>query len=257
MSNVFKKNVTIAASMAFLALVLGCAKEQKKETMSFDELAARAESAAKTKKHDDAIAFLDEALSRFGDHAKIHNVKIGLADVQFDNENYPVAQVLYEQFNQFYPADPRAEYAKYKSILSMYRQALDVHCDQTETEETVKLCREYLQNAAYKKFHKEITDIQKLCENKLFNKEIYVFNFYCRRGKYDAAHHRLKTLKSKFAGSLAAHEDQVLYLECKLAQKEKNKKLIRQNLDELIKKYPMSEFTLMAQGLTAKRPFIF
>jgi outer membrane protein assembly factor BamD len=255
--NFLKKHVVLVAGSMILVIASSCAKEQKKESMSFDELTTKASQYAKTKKHEDAIAYLDEALSRFGDHEKIHQVKIDLAEEQFDNGNYPVAQELYEHFNQFYPADARAEYAKYKSILSMYRQTLDVHCDQSETEDTIKLCREYLQNAAYKKFHKEINDIQKLSENKLFNKEVYVFDFYFRRGKYDAARYRLKTLKNKFAPSLGAYEDQLLYLECKLAQKEKNKKLIRHNIDELLKKYPTSEFTLMAQGLTAKRPFIF
>ncbi len=257
---VFKFLKTYAAQGAcvvLLTLAAGCAKEQKKENMSFNELTSCADKAQQKKHHDDAVVYLEEALGRFSDNEKIHQVKMSLAELNFDNGNYQAAHELYENFNQLYPADAQAEYAKYKSILSMYRQTLDVHCDQTETEETIKLCREYLQKGVYKKFKKEIGDIQKLCENRLFNKEIYVFNFYFNKGKYDAAGHRLKTIKHKFATVLAEHEDQLLYLECKLAQKVKNKKLIRQNLDELLTKYPTSEFTLMAQNLTARRPFIF
>lgn len=245
------------ACLVLLALVSGCAKEQKKENMSFNELNSFADKAKQKKHNDDAMGYLEEALGRFSDNEKIHQVKLDLAELHFDSGNYQAAHELYENFNQLYPADAQAEYAKYKSILSMYRQTLDVHCDQTETENTIRLCREYLQKGIYKKFTKEIIDIQKLCENKLFNKEIYVFNFYFNKGKYDAAGHRLKTIKHKFAAALSEHEDQLLYLECKLAQKEKNKKLIRHNLDELMTKYPTSEFTLMAQNLTAKRQFVF
>jgi outer membrane assembly lipoprotein YfiO len=255
--NLFKSYRYVVIVVVLLALNAGCAKEQNKSKMSFNELTTHAQRATQTKNHDEAIGYLDEALCRFADNEKIHQVKMNLAELHFNNGDYAVAHELYENFNQLYPADEQAEYAKYKSILSMYKQTLAVHCDQTETEETVKLCREYFQNVAYKKFHKEVKDIQTLCDNKLFNKEVYVFNFYFNKGKYDAARYRLKTMRNKLASLTAAHEDQILYLECQLAQKEKNKKLIRKNLDELRMKYPTSEFTLMAHNLTARRPFIF
>jgi outer membrane assembly lipoprotein YfiO len=253
----FKKLTLYGVVATLLVTLAGCAKEKKKEQMSYEELSSNVDIATKKKKKDEAISYLEEMIGRFSDHHDIAKAKMELAERHFNRRNYAAAHELYEHFNQFYPADAQAEYAKYKSVLAMFHQTGKPYCDQTETENTVKLCREYLQNNHYKTYRNEILNIQQTCENKLFDKEIYVFNFYMRRGKYDAARHRLKTVKDKYLAHNPAFEAQTLYLECKLANKEKNKEILSRDLDTLMKKYPESTFTRMAQGLETKRPFIF
>jgi len=250
----------IGSKLIVLGLLLAlasCAKEKTISDLSFDELNGKAKEFMDKKKVDDAMAYLEEIITRFPDSANIGQYKLQLADLCFESGKYAAAQALYENFNEFYPADQQAEYSKYKSILSTFNQTLRTDCDQTDTDETVKLCQEYIQNDAYNKYRKDIVDIQTTCENKLINKEIYVFKFYVKHGNYDAARNRLKYLKDKYLGKNIAREPELLYLECKLASKEKDTKTLEKNLEKLMTKYPKSDFTDMAQALTARRVFIF
>jgi outer membrane assembly lipoprotein YfiO len=254
MATIFKKYL-FALGLA-LALA-GCAKEQTKETMQADELAKKATSYADKKKYEEACSYLEELIARFPDNPNISNYKIMLAELYFKDEKFEPAQILYDHFNQFYPADKQAEYSKYRSILSKFYQTLKTDCDQSDTEDAIKLCDEYVQNTSFKKYRKEILDIQHTCESRLIDKEVYVFNFYVRDGKYDAARNRLKFLKDKYLANNPALEARLLFLECKLAQKEKDSTTVKQKLDALTTKYPESQFTQMAQGLNTRAPFIF
>ncbi len=253
------KNTCLKASALVLVLFFTqCAKEKTKDKMSFDELSDKTKTALKAKKRDNAITYLEEIVSRYPDHANIAKYKILLAEMYFKDGRYAAAQEVYEHFNQFYPADKRTEYAKYKSIMAMFYQTLKTDCDQTETEETVKLCQEYIQNNAFKQYRKEVQDIQTTCQNKLIDKEIYIFSFYLKQGHLDAAQGRLKYLKDKYLALNPALDARLLYLECKLAKKQKNLTLVHENVKTLRTKYASSSFTQMAQALTEKqRPFIF
>lgn len=247
------------AAFIVIALLAGCAKEKPKEQWSVDELSQKAFACIKKNDHNGAIAHLEQIMTKYPDNQNIARYKMLLAESYFKEKSYAAAQEVYEHFNQFYPSDKRAEYSKYKSLLSMYYQTLPTDCDQTKTGETLQLCHEYLQNPNFNRYRKDVLEKLTSCENKLLDKELYVFNFYLKHGNYDAARSRLKYIKDKY---LATHkgkdlEARVLYHECKLAQKEKNLTLVKQHLDTLRDTYPASPFTQMAQGLTTKRPFIF
>lgn len=250
-----------------VALALaGCAKDKGKGDMSLQELSDKSTEALKKNKREEAINYLEEIIGRFPDNANISRYKMQLAETYFKDGRYAAAQEVYEHLNQFYPSDKSAEYAKYKSIQSMFKQSLNSDCDQTETEEVVKLCQEYLQNTSYNQYKNEIIAMRKECENKLIDKEVYVFNFYIKESTkdpkrkhqfLDAAHNRIKFIREKYLADHPTLEPQILYLESKLAQREKNKTLVKETINTLTQKYPESQYTQLAQGLTHRTPFIF
>lgn len=251
---------TLCLHICSIVLVLAlssCAKQKKKDEMSIEELSQKTYACIEKKKNNDAIGYLEEIMARFPDHENIGKYKMLLAEMYFKDGRHASAQEFYEHYTQFYPADQQVEYAKYKSILSMFYQTLKTDCDQSETEVALKLCQNYLDNAAFKKYRKDVIDIQNTCENRLIDKEIYVFNFYLNQEKYDAARNRIKFLKDKYLASNAGLEARLLYLECKLAQKEKKPNQINDAIKTLKIKYPESQFTQMAQGLTRKTAFVF
>jgi len=249
--------VFAAGCIVMLLVLAGCAKEKKKEEMSFDELKGKAFTYLEKKKNDEAIAYFEEILTRFPDNPNIARYKMNLAELYFTTHRYPSAHQMYDHFNQFYPADDKAEYAKYKSILSMFQQSNKTDCDQTETEGAIRLCIEYLSNPNYMTYRKEVNNMQLACQEKLIDKEVYVFNFYLRQGSYDAARSRLKSLRDRFASIDAGLEPRLLFLECKLARKENNRKQIQETIDKLVSVHPESQYTQMAQGLATRRSFIF
>jgi len=244
-----KKNIALF-SLILLGLG-GCAKKEdtKSHEKSFAQLSHEALESIKAEKRTQAISHLEQLMLRYPDTPDIAKYKILLAEQYFKTERYASAQELYDHFQHFYPADDRAEYAKYKSILAMYNQTLHRDCDQSETERAIRLCHEYLQNLNFKQYQKDVFDIQNTCEQKLIDKEIYVYNFYLKRGECDAARNRLKHLTNRF---LEKHEElgpRLLYLECKLAKREKDNDVMNTNLTALLNKYPDSQYTQMAKGL--------
>lgn len=240
-----------------MALMQGCAKQKKQEDLTADELKTKALAYIQKKNYDTAVDYLEQLITKYPDHANISKHKLLLAESCFKAGRYPAANQMFEHFNQFYPSDQRAEYAKYKALLSRFYQTLRTDCDQTATEETVRLCQEYLDNIVYSKYRTDVTDIKRTCEQKLIDKEIYVFNFYVKQAKYDAAENRLKYIKKMYVANNPTLEARLLYLECKLAQKQKNEQKIKESVDTLLTKYPESQFTHMAQALGTKSPFFF
>ena len=180
-----------------------------------------------------------------------------LAESYFNTGDLPSAYQMYEHFKDFYPSDKKAEYAFYKSIKSKFYQTLKIDCDQSETEQTINLCKDYFKNNNYAKYTKDIEDIEYTCHRKLIDKEVYVCNFYLKKGKFKCAKNRIAYIKENYLDKDINLNPRVLYLEAKLAQKEKNKLELSKKIEQLMEEYPESNFTRMAQGLEVSRKFIF
>ncbi len=251
--NVFQQALLLCA----IITVAGCAKQKTKDEMNFEELRKKAFVHLEKKQRDEAAGYLEQIIAKHQDRSDIGKYKLLLAEVYFKAGKYPSAFELYDHYNQFYPSDARAEYAKYRSILSKFYQTLRSDCDQSQTEDTVKLCSDYLENPVYQKYANDVSDITKTCEHKLVDKEVYVFNFYLKQGEYEAANGRLKHLREAYMSKNQALEARLLYLESQLAKKQKNLALVKENIDKLNTQYPESQFTAMTQSLVSKQSFLF
>lgn len=250
-----KWSLPVALCVATLMLAQ-CSKQKTKQKMSFNELADKANSLMAKNKNDDAISYLEEIMTRFPDNENIAEYKLTLADLYVKEERHASAHEMFEHYNQFYPSDTKAEYAKYQALLAMNEQTSQTDCDQTETENTINLCKEYLANPSYTVYRDEVMAIQNKGQKKLVEKEIYVFNFYVKHEQFDAAQNRLKHLKEKYS-ELTEFAPRFLYLECKLAHRQKKNEAVDKALEALIKTYPSSKFTGMATALVTRPKFIF
>lgn len=235
-----------------------CSKDEKRpENMSFDELKQKTLTAIEKQKNEEAIEYLEKMVAQNPDNDQISKWKLKLADLYFDSGNLPSAQQMYEHFSQFYPSDPNSEYALYRSVLSKFYQTLRIDCDQSDTQDAIKLCNEYLAKPNFVKYKNDIKDIQKTCEHKLIDKEVYVYDFYLKKGNYAAAQKRLQDLKNNYLPKNPELEARLIFLECKLAHKQKNNQVMNNKLEELISKFPDSQFTTMAQRLGVRDKFEF
>ena len=225
--------------------------------MNQDELAQTAYNYIEKDRHDNAIPYIAEIVTRFPDNTDIAKYKMLLAELQFKEKNFEEAQQVFENFSQFYPSDQRAEYAKYKTVQSAFRQVLPADCDQSNTEETLRLAQDYLANANFKEYRSDIEAIVKSCNEHLIEKEIYVFDFYLSKKEFDAARNRLKHLRQKFVALEKSIEPRILYLEYKLATKEKKVAEAEEHVKKLITQYPESQFAVLAQTQNNKQPFVF
>ncbi len=257
----FPKNPFLNLSAIFLASLLilsGCEKQKKSpEEMKAEELKKTSLAFIEQKKGEDAIEHLEKLVVQYPEDSEISKYKLLLADEYLNDGKLESAHQMYNNFKDFYPADEKAEYATYKSILAKFYQTLKVDCDQTETQEAIKLCKNYLNTPFMSEYKNDVIDIKNTCQQKLIDKEVYVYDYYLKRKKFDAANNRLKYLRNSFLKENPILEARLLYLEAKLADKKKDKDGVAEKLENLVNKYPESQFTKMAKGLMAKenKPF--
>ncbi|MFC1894618.1 outer membrane protein assembly factor BamD [Candidatus Dependentiae bacterium] len=255
-----KKTFAYSVSILVLLILCSCSKQEDPKTienLNFDELKKRTLSSLENKKNDQAIAFLEKIVAEHPDKENIYEYKLMLADCYFDTGNLPSSYELYKHYYEFYPSDSKAEYATYRSILSKFYQTLQPDCDQSDTLQSINLCKNYLENTQFGQYQNDIKDIQHTCERKLIDKEVYVYNFYLKKGNYKAAKNRLTHLKKNYLDKNPSLDARLLFLESKLAQKEKDKTILNEKIEKLLDKYPNSHFTKMAQRLVNKTTFVF
>jgi len=248
----------VFAFTAALMMFAGCGKQEKKvEDMKAKEIKEKVLALIESKKEEDAIEYLEKFLTQHPEDEEISTYKLKLADLYLNNGKLEPAYQMFDHYKEFYPADSKAEYATYKSILSKFYQTLKVDCDQTVTDETIKLCSSYLNSPYFHEYKNDTIDIKNTCTQKLIDKEVYVFNFYLKKGKSESAKKRLNYLREKYLSENPALEARIIYLECKLADKQNKKDTIQEKMEILVNRFPDSQFTKMAKGLTAKtnKPF--
>ncbi len=252
------RTVSLLSLTLLLLLLPQCAKEEvKTENLTFNELKKETLSALKESQHKNAIKPLEAMVAQHSEKQEIGKYKLLLADSYFNTGDLPSAYQMYDHFTDFYPSDKHAEYATYQALRTKFYQTLRVDCDQTETEYAINLCKRYLKNGEYNKYQKDVEDIQYTCERKLIDKEVYVYNFYLRKKKFKSARNRLAYLKDNFLEKDANLNPRILFLEAKLAQKEKDSPTLTDKIEKLMDDYPESHFTRMAQRLTTKNRFVF
>jgi len=239
-----------------VAIAGGCSKHQKKpEDMGFAELKERALASIENKKDDNAIIYLERLVAEHPENQDIFEYKFMLADLYLKVGRLNAAYKLYKNYTRLYPSESRAEEAHYKSILSKFYQTLKISkdCDDSDTQTTLKQCSAYISNNLYSKYRNDVRDIQYTCERRLVDKEVYVFNTYLRRKKFQSAQNRIDYLKKNFLEKLPSLEAQILYLEGKLAYRQKNQDLVKKKIETLFDKYPESRFTKMAHSMVSNR----
>ncbi|MFC1854591.1 outer membrane protein assembly factor BamD [Candidatus Dependentiae bacterium] len=248
-----RKNAHFLVLTIYIFLV-GCQKQDpKKKNPSFEDLKEDVEMANNENNSDAVTAYLEKMISKFPDHPNIPDFKIRLADQYLKEEKFDSAYEFFQHFSRLYPSHEKVEYARYQAIIAKYYQTLQINreCDASTTRETIDLCRNYLSDSSRPNRNK-IMELQAACEERLIDKEIHVYDSYLRRGKYKSAANRLIYLKDNFLNKDSSLKPRILYLECKLAQKQNDDKLATQNLQTLIAQYPESQFTRMAEGLMSR-----
>lgn len=229
-----------------------CAKQEKKPVeMSFNELKTKALELVKKGKNEEAIEFLDRLVSQYPENQDIFEYKFMLADLYLKVGRLDAAYKVYKNYTLLYPSESRTEEAHYKSILSKFYQTLKINkdCDDTDTQKTIKQCEAYLGNKFYNKYRNDVKDIKFTCESRLIDKEVYVFNTYIRRKKYQSAKNRIENLRANFMENHPYLEAKILYMESKLAYKSNKLGEVKEKIDTLNAKFPESQFTKMAHNM--------
>ncbi len=202
-----------------------------------------------------AIKYIEKMVPLCTDLNELSGLMLELADLLFDLGYLARAELLYTEFVHLYPGDQKAEYASYKAVLCSYWKTLDYFRDQSKTKETVDLAKKFLNRKdVFTTYTKEVEDILIACNEKLFESEVNIFNFYVKRGDYLAAQTRLTNIEKEFLPLLPGKEPDIITLACDLAEKQNNKELLTEKQKILEEKFPeyLQRKTIVASS-TKKR----
>ena len=126
------------------------------------------------------------------------NYKLEKADYFFENGKYQESRMAYEDFIENFPSCKESEYAQYKAVLASFLTCLKPERDQTNTEKTIIIAKQFLSSAKNKILIEEIQTILDKCRKKLFEYEAHVFEYYLKQKKFISAQSRLDYIKENF-----------------------------------------------------------
>jgi len=220
------------------------------------EMVANIFTAVNKHDYDKAQQMITSFVDLYPGDPEIASFKLMVADVSYEQKKFAEAYEAYRHFQDYYPADLRAEYAAYKAAHAKFHQAHHVTCDSGPVEDTLKLCRDYMAHSEYVRYRNQIEDLARTCQHNLLDKELFVVNSYLSQQRYASARHRLDYVANKFDLDQNG-KDHYLFCKAKLAKAENNKDELVQLVDDLHGLYPQSQFTAMADRLVGKRGVLF
>ena len=144
------------------------------------------------------INVLERLIALSDNHAGVKTYKLQLADTHFQLNHIDIAAIYYEDFSTLYPASKEAEYALYKAVLCMFEISLEPDRDQTNSKKTILLAKEFLKKSPKIEFQQEIQTVLENCYERLYDHEVYVFNFYTKRKKFESARMRIDFIQKTF-----------------------------------------------------------
>lgn len=193
------------------------------EKLTYPELTER----YKTYKANDSKEILLKVIERMiklcDDAKELATLTLEAGDLYFEKGYLTEAEQYYSDFSSVFQGSEKAEYAAYKSIICSFKRTKSFDRDQTKTEETIEMANKFLDRNSYKTHAKEVEDIRFECYKKIAEREIYVCDFYVKKGSLKACERRLDTIKSEWLPRVPAFAPQVATLETSVAQLRKEK----------------------------------
>lgn len=144
------------------------------------------------------INLLERLIALSDNHAGVKQYKLQLAETHYQAHNIEKAAAYYEDFGVMYPGSNENEYVLYKAVACMFELSLDCDRDQTNTKKTIALIKEFLKRAKTANLIEQANSILQQCYDRLYDHEVYVFNFYRKKKNFVAAQKRLDYIIKTF-----------------------------------------------------------
>jgi outer membrane protein assembly factor BamD len=156
--------------------------------------------------------------------------ELRIADCDFDTEEYAQASQKYKEFAQRYPSHKEVGYAVYKKALSTYKRIPSkifilppvYERDQSYAREAAREFKEFLDGYPESLYFKEARKYYIECLNLLARHELYVAQYYFKKGKFKGTIQRCNRVIEKLKDSDLVPEAMLLLGECYLKMKKKD-----------------------------------
>jgi outer membrane protein assembly factor BamD len=207
--------VAVVVVTAFI--LAGCASANRNAvppgTLQPDRyLYERGTDALKARKWLTARTFLTQVFETYTQSPYRPDAKLGIGDTYMgEGGSAALVQAVaeYTEFLQFYPTNPRADYAQYQIALASFRQMRSPQRDQTETKQAVKEFETFITRYPNSKLLPDAQQHLREARDRLDDHELDVGVFYYRIHWYAGAIDRLKSLLEN--DPKYTHRDDVYY----------------------------------------------
>jgi outer membrane protein assembly factor BamD len=264
-SNSVFRTTARAACLVLLALAVACGPGKPKVpalgTQDADKFLFQRGMEELSKKHwYSANEYFKRLIESYPQSTMRQDAKIGLGDSMLGLKSAS-ADILaineFREFLQYYPLNPRADYALYRICQAEYRQVLIPERDQSATIEAMKDIDTFLERyptVEQSKYRPEVEKLKRSAQDRLSDKEFLVGLYYFRAGKgiIGGAVNRFTYLLQHDPDY--TRRDQVYYYlgESMMRLSRANGPQALPYFDRIVQEFPKSKFYKQAQARVAE-----
>ena len=216
---------------------------------------AKGNDAFKSKSYLDAEKYFEYVKTKYPFLDAAKEAEIRLADIDFDREKYTEARDRYQNFVKLHPTHPKVDYAAFRAALTHYKDMPSEFFilpparekDQVQVRAANKAMTDFVRsypNSAYLPEGKKILEDTK---HRLAEHELYVAEFYAKRGRWAAVAQRLETVADKYSG--LGYDERVLFQLHDVYGKLKDKSRAEDALRKIINRMPGTPAASKAQQM--------
>jgi outer membrane protein assembly factor BamD len=229
-------------ALFLLMLLAGCTPKEP----PFDAAVVfkEAEESMRTEAFEKARKGYQQIQEKSPDKSYDADLMLRIADTYYGEEKYSEAQVEYQAFLNYHPANKDAAYAQYQIAMCFYNDLTTIDRDPTPAHAVIKEMRKLLEKYPRSGYEEQARKYIAICTDRISEYELYVAHFYYKKKSYKAAVGRCEALLKKYPGSHAERDGLyyagLSYLE--LGEKD----LARARFETLAEKYPAMKKTAMS-----------
>jgi len=228
------KSISFISFLFFVFLFSACA--EKKEV--FDPAAAFGMAEEKMQKGDyeNARKGYQEIQEKSPERTYEPALMLRIADTYYGEEKYEEALVEYRSFLNYHPANKEAAYVQYQIAMCNYMRLSTIDRDPEMTRTALREFQTLLAKFPKSVYEKEAREGIALCSDLLAQYEMYVAQFYQRKGNLRVAIVRYEKLLADYPGSTV--EKDALYEAAKASLTLGEREKARSLAETLVQKYP-------------------
>lgn len=182
-----------------LILTLSACSSLEKDNSTPEKAFAYAEEFDKNERYEEAIRLYNEVKNKFPYSHVATKSELAIADVYFKQESFAEAQVSYQLFRELHPKHAQIDYVIFQTGNSFYQQLPDsIDRDLSQAQDAIKSYDELIKLYPESKHVAEAKKNRAKTYQMLSEKEIYVADFYFKRGQYDSAFSRYEFVFKKY-----------------------------------------------------------
>jgi outer membrane protein assembly factor BamD len=216
---------------------------------------AKGNEALRTKSYPEAERYFEFVKTKYPFLDAAKEAEIRLADTEFDRERFAEARDRYQNFVKLHPTHPKVDYAAFRAALTHYKDMPSdffilppsKEKDQVQVRAANKAMADFVRSYPNSAYHLEAKKILDDTRRRLAEHELYVAEFYTKRGKWLAVARRLETVADQYSG--LGYDERVLFQLHDVYGKLNDKSRAEDALRKIISRFPGTPAASRAQQM--------